>query len=151
METDFRNALRELRAEERRLEDELQVIRRTLPGLELMASRMPPEENSHTVRYAKMGTKQAIMELLKQEDTNTLSKSLTAAQIAQLLLAGGIQTKSTDYVRSVSTTLSQLGMDGLVERVEDRWKIKKDAAESVEFDGIRDPLTLRDIGIFAEN
>jgi hypothetical protein len=120
METDFRKVLKELRAEEKRLDDELLVIRKTIPGIELMASKMAPEAGARATRYASMGTREAILNLLTEEHTN----SLTRDQISETLLAGGIRTTATDFAGSVSTTLSQLRASGHVDRVEDRWKIR---------------------------
>jgi hypothetical protein len=125
METDFRRVLRDMRAEERRLEEELTVLRRSIPGIELMVSRMPPEANAASLKYAQMGTKEATLHLLTES-----GNSLTAVDVAESLLAGGIRTRATDFYGSVSSTLSNLKSEGLVDRVEDRWKIKP-AGDSV--------------------
>ena len=120
MESDFRKVLREMRAEEKRLDEELTVLRRSIPGIELMVSRMPPETHSQASKYALMGPREAALHLLTEESGN----ALTHIQIADTLLAGGIKTRSSDFYNSLSTTLSQLRSDGAIERVEDRWKIK---------------------------
>ena len=136
MATDYQEVLKELRAEEARLESELEIIQATIPGVELLAKRMttqpvtaeimfgPPKslpvETVGFFPYSGMGTKQAIVRYLNSQPFPQMP-----SVIAQALLDGGIQTKSADFAGMVATTLTQMkAYDGTVERVETGWKIK---------------------------
>jgi hypothetical protein len=128
MATDYCEVLKELRAEEKRLVDELEIIRGMIPGAELMAKRMPapirnlpPLAIPKPVSYAGMGPKMAILELLGKA-----GKPLMPADITRLLLEGGIQTRSNDFAGTVGTTLTQLKSAGLVERKDEGWVTRLD-------------------------
>ncbi len=128
MATDYCEVLKELRAEEKRLVDELDIIRDMIPGAELMAKRisvsarnLPPHAISKAVSYADMGPRMAILKLLGESD-----KPLMPADITRLLLDGGIQTRSNDFAGTVGSTLTQLKIDGLVERKDEGWVTRLD-------------------------
>lgn len=144
MAIDYRQVLKELRDEESRLEAELEVIRSTIPGVELMASRTPepykeltpeeafgnslqysnislsPGQASFSIQgpYTGMGTKQAILTFLRASAFPQMPSF-----IAKSLLDGGIVTRSSDFASMVATTLAQMKSEGLVERLENGWRL----------------------------
>ncbi len=129
MATDYREVLQELRAEEKRLEDELDAIRSMIPGAELMAKRqsarivepspVAPRAPLRVSPYAGMGIKQAIIHLLVSRTAPVMP-----AEITRLLLDGGVQTRSNDFAGSVSSTLTQMRQEGIIDRAEEGWVIR---------------------------
>lgn len=138
MPTDYREVLKDLRAEEKRLTDELEIIRGMIPGAELMARRMPEAAEpqllptSHTKAFAKMGTREGILHLL-----GGANRPLMPAEITRMLLEGGVQTRSTDFSGMVGSTLTQLRGDDLVERKDEGWVITSKAMQAA-----RDKVTV---------
>jgi hypothetical protein len=132
MATDFWEVLKEMRDEETRLEAELKTIRATIPGIELLAKRsqapfpyLQPAPSYLTVNhlakpYTLMGTRQAITSYLESESVPRMPSDITKA-----LIDGGIVSKSTDFAGMIGSTLTQMKGDGLVERVEDGWRLTK--------------------------
>ena len=128
MNTDFRSALEELRAEEKRLQGELDVVRASIPGLEFLMRRDQPKAVPPMARFSGMGVKEAITQLL------TDNSPLMPSDITRFLLEGGIQTRAADFVSTVASTLNSMKADGLVERVENGWRLSRVVAR---FDGGR--------------
>jgi hypothetical protein len=120
METDFRKVLKDLRAEEKRLDTELSTIRAMIPGAELMASRMPISREPERMIFNTMGTKDAIIALLA-----TQTSPVVSGDIVKELINGGIRTTSSDFSSSVGSTLYQLKKDGAIEKLEDGWRLKR--------------------------
>jgi hypothetical protein len=125
MTSDYRAVLNELRAEEKRLLAELEIVRSSIPGVELLSRRTQMVEVPPMARFSAMGTKEGILTLLEEHQ-----KPLASGDISRLLLEGGIQTKATDFTSTVTSTLNTLKTDGLVYRVEDGWTVAK-----LRFDG----------------
>jgi hypothetical protein len=128
MAIDYREVLKDLRAEEARLAGELETIRSTIPGVELLAKRVFPETINLPLpvrpitakgKYSDMGPKEAISQLLGE-----VLEYMMPSDIAKTLLDGGVVTKSGDFVGMVGTILTQMKGDGLVERSEYGWKLK---------------------------
>jgi hypothetical protein len=67
-----------------------------------------------------MGTRQAITSYLESESVPRMPSDITKA-----LIDGGIVSKSTDFSGMIGSTLTQMKGDGLVERVEDGWRLTK--------------------------
>jgi hypothetical protein len=136
MAIDYRAVLKEMREDEARLESELKIIQTTIPGIELLASRMPEispapvwgvpraaanldTEWATPKPYVGMGTKEAILAYLRVSPF-----AVMPAVIAKSLLDGGIQTTSSDFAGMVGTTLTQMKSADLVDRLESGWVIK---------------------------
>jgi hypothetical protein len=118
MAIDYHEVLAELRAEETRLLAELNTVRASIPGIEILAKRQLRVSAPPMARFAGMGTKEAILRLLRGSE-----RPLMPADIARLLMEGGIQTKSADFPSTVTSTLNQLKAENLVSRVEDGWQL----------------------------
>lgn len=117
MATDYREVLRDLKREEKRLESELLTIRSMIPGAELMASRMPSIQIPSNRIFQTMGIKEAVITYLGRQVSPVAS-----GDIVRELINGGIQTKSSDFAGSVNSTLYQLkGKE--IEKVSDGWKL----------------------------
>jgi len=112
MATDFRQILEKLKAEEQLLMARWAAVRDAIPSIELLASQglrpdfeavrspvtsyivdlsLPPHGN----KYSALGTQDAILHLLLEQSGN----ALTTQQITDALLAGGIRTSSTDFLK----------------------------------------------------
>ena len=118
MAIDYHEVLAELRAEETRLLAELNTVRSSIPGIEILAKRQLRVSAPPMARFAGMGTKEAILTLLRGSE-----RPLMPAAIARLLMEGGIQTKSADFPSTVTSTLNQMKAENLVTRVEEGWKV----------------------------
>lgn len=138
METDFRKLLKDLRAEAQRLEDELSTIRAMIPGAELMASRMPIVPQPERMMFSAMGTKDAVLHLLASQ-----TSPIASGDIVKELINGGIRTNSADFSSTVGSTLYQLKKDGALEKVEDGWRIRRNAERDrlISRDGSSPPAT----------
>jgi len=127
MATDYREVLAELRAEEARLESDLEAIRAMIPGAEVMVRRMAtatidlfsaPKAPSWGRPFAGMGIRQAIIRLLAGSD-----RPMMPSDITRRLIEGGVETKAADFSGNVSSTLTQMRQDEIVDRVEDGWTL----------------------------
>jgi hypothetical protein len=131
MATDYREVLKELRAEEKKLENDLAAIRAMIPGAEVMVARMTPASKAVWVsssqmsptssKFSGMQVKEAILRLLSETP-----KPLMPAEITKALMEGDVQTKSQDLSGNVASTLNQ--MKNEIERVEGGWRLKNHAS-----------------------
>lgn len=122
MAIDYQEILKELRAEECRVQEELDTLRDALGALEIMASKMSPATPSRNGSmkqkqiYTMMGTKDAILYLL-----STLDRPIKVADISRNLLSGGLHSRADDFSSTIYSSLTQLKATGLVERMKHGW------------------------------
>ena len=122
MPVDYVEVLKELKAQEKALQDELDIVRGALPAIEKMAAKSAkpvPAWVPVTGKYSGMYATEAIPDALKGEVF-----PLTTAQIADKVKAGGLRSAAQNFVASISATLSQLKDRNVVEKVGDGWRLK---------------------------
>jgi hypothetical protein len=123
MPVDYVEVLKELKAQEKALQDELDIVRGALPAIEKMATKAlqtwPPPPPTVSGKYSSMYATEAIPDALKGEVF-----PLTTSQIADKVKAGGLRSTAQNFVASVSATLSQLKERNIVEKVGDGWRLK---------------------------
>ena len=118
---DYREVLFEMEKERNKIQGELDILNDGIAAVEvLMRKQMTVQVTQSNAAFHGMGTKEAILKLLSSQ-----SEPLSAGIIAQKLLEGGIQTRSSDFVSTVRSTLHPLTNSGDVDRVEDGYRIKK--------------------------
>jgi len=136
MAFNYDEAIAELRQEEKRLLEELEQVRASIPGLIILRNRNRGKMISapETVianptlpgigRFAGTGATQAIQEVLK-----SATIAMTNREIYAALCADGWTTEARRPQATVAATLAQLAEKEIVERVGEGWKIKVSAME----------------------
>jgi hypothetical protein len=124
MPVDYEEVLRDLKAQEKALQDELDIVQGALPAIEKMAAKSAkpapaPAWVPVSGKYSGMYATEAIPDALKGE-----TFPLTTAQIAEKVKAGGLRSAAQNFVASVSATLSQLKDRNIVEKVGDGWRLR---------------------------
>jgi hypothetical protein len=80
-----------------------------------------------TVRgpYSGMGILTAVVEYLRSAE-----EPKTTKEVAEALLAGGIETKSAKFVAAVRATLNRAaGIDGIAQDGDGQWRVKQRASQ----------------------
>ena len=125
---DYREVLLEMERERNKVQAELDILNDGIAAIEvMMRKQMTIQVTQSNAAFNGLGTKEAILKLLSSQ-----GDPLSAGMIAQKLLEGGIQTRSADFVGTVRSTLHPLASSGEIERVEDGYRLKRGAGESVE-------------------
>ena len=135
MAINYDEAIADLRAEEKRLQEELAQIQASIPGLIVLRNRakmtvLSPDSRSQANvynggRFSRMGATKAIPEVLKDS-----SIPLATSKILDLLRAEGWKTNSQNPTGLLSATLGQLVERGVVEKVGNGWRLKTAPAPS---------------------
>lgn len=126
MATNYRELLEELRIEETRLQSDLEAIRGMISGAEVMLRRTslplfastPTPKQEAGRRFEGMGVRQAIIRMLADS-----LKPLMPSEIAISLRSGGVDSRSNDFPGLVSSTLTQLRQESIIDRKEEGWVI----------------------------
>jgi hypothetical protein len=123
MAFNFEEGIAELRAQEKRLEEELEEVRAAIPALVRLRNRqvLPPVTASK--KFSGMGATKAIPQVLREVEV-----PLTSSEILDRLRAGGWTTGSQKPLSTVSATLSQLET---VERVGEGWRLRRTLTSSI--------------------
>ena len=123
MAIDYVALLAELRAEEQQLQKDIDAVRSAIAGAEVMARKqpllsLPFREIMSNRPYEGMGTKQAILRLLA--DT---PKPIMPMELSRILIERGVKSSANDFAGNVSSTLTQMRQEGIIDRLEDGWVI----------------------------
>jgi len=130
---DYEEAVAELRAEEKRLSEELRQVRLAIPAMVALRnrnratapvpvadpSRKRDSAPSDPGSMAGMGPSQAIREYLKGVEI-----AVTVREIYDALKARGWASEAVRPGTVLSSTLRQLAQAGEVEKVGDGWRLK---------------------------
>jgi len=133
MSLDYDEAIAELRAEEKRLEEELNQVRAAIPGMIILRNRSRSKSSVASAptpngtiqlpfvsgRFAGVGTTKAIPILLGEAHAPLVSR-----EIFDALKAQGWTTEAERPLGVVSATLRQLEEKKIVERVGEAWRVK---------------------------
>ncbi|MDE3188633.1 MAG: hypothetical protein KGM96_14055 [Acidobacteriota bacterium] len=124
MKEHYEAVLRDMESQEARLEAQLAKIRAARPAiLALMEDASPKPITGPSLfnppKYAGMGPKEAVIHLL------SLSQHpMDTSDIEIELRNGQVKTSAEDFPAVVKSTLANLKKDGVVERLEDGWRLK---------------------------
>jgi hypothetical protein len=124
MKEHYEAVLKDMESQEARLEAQLAKIRAARPAiLALMDDAAPKPLQVPSLfappKYAAMGPKEAVLELLSEVD-----RPIDSSDIEIKLRQGSVKTNSNDFPGVVKSTLANLKRDGIVERVEEGWRLK---------------------------
>lgn len=137
MPVDYAEVLREMDAQITTLENELDTLRTTRPGIVLLRNKQNPALSSSPVftprgRYSGLGNQAAVRLLMA--DGQLRSRD----EIYEQLRDGGFTSDAANPVGSIGATLSQMKEE--LERVEDRWR-KRSSPTSAELAEYGSPVT----------
>lgn len=143
MALNYDEAIAELRAEEKRLEQELEQVRAAIPGMIVLRNRSrfgdqsivvePPKLHRHGIVLGNLtgvGPTKGIQEVLKVAET-----PMNTREIFEAMRAQGWTTDAQKPVGVISATLIQLEKNGIAERVGESWRLKRKASPYGEIPG----------------
>jgi hypothetical protein len=124
MKEHYEAVLKDMESQEARLEAQLAKIRAARPAiLALMDDAAPKPLQAPSLfappKYAAMGPKEAVLDLLAGAP-----HPLETIEIELELKKGSVKSNSNDFPSVVKSTLANLKKDGVVERLEDGWRLK---------------------------
>ncbi|HZR65390.1 MAG TPA: hypothetical protein VFA85_09600 [Terriglobales bacterium] len=143
LKTSYELVLRDLETERQQVQDQLGSLQNRLKELHNSISTLskrinpdaPPSQTftpSHppNQKYANMSVRWAILHLLND------SKPRTTAEIAEALLAGGIETKAANFANNVSavltTTMKEAPHNEVQQLQDGKWELTENGESAIE-------------------